>query len=34
MENKNMTAIDSTGIGSDIKEQYEKHEKFVGTLSF
>jgi hypothetical protein len=29
-----MTAVESTGTRSRIKEQYEKHEKFVGHFFF
>ena len=29
-EGKNMAAVESTGTCSEIKVQYEKHEKFVG----
>ena len=29
MENKNMAAVERIGTSSEIKEQYEKHEKFV-----
>ena len=29
MDIKNMAAIESTGTSSEIKEQYEKYEKFV-----
>ena len=32
MEGKNMAAAGSIGTSNEIKEQYEKHEKFVGTL--
>ena len=34
MEVKNIAAIESTGTSSRIKEQCEKQEKFVRTLSF
>ena len=29
-----MVAIESTGIWNEIKEQYEKHEKFVGGVFY
>ena len=29
MDIKNMAAVESTGTSSEIKEQYEKHEKYV-----
>ena len=34
MESKNMAAVESTGKSSELQEQYEKHEKFVGGCFF
>jgi hypothetical protein len=30
MESKKMAAVGSTGTSTEIKKQYEKHEKFLG----
>ena len=32
MDIKNMAAVESIGTSNEMKEQYEKHEKFVGRV--
>ena len=34
MEGNNMTVVESTETSSEIKERYEKYEKFVGRELF
>jgi hypothetical protein len=34
MEAENMAAVETTGTSNEMKEQCEKHEKFVGHFFF